>query len=99
MMERLPETLSDLTAPQPNGHAWDNMSMCKTCLRLQGEWTLKSYGREEGAFYQRCGCESDVPEGRQSRPRNWDTGIAVQLCRCCASILLPGGSRWNVWFC
>ena len=67
----------------------DNMSICQTCFGLHGEWTLRD-SPQPVIFYQRCRCDFAVPEGRQSHPANWDTGIAVQLCRCCASILLPG---------
>jgi hypothetical protein len=77
MDEDLLHNVFAFAAPKTDDIFWDNMSICQTCFELRGEWTLRGCSQPV-LFYQRCLCESAVPEvgnrthkiGMSARPRN-----------------------------
>jgi hypothetical protein len=67
------------------------MDLCRTCLVLRGPFFDSHNGCER---VQRCGCELREPLWNA-----FDYNCAAELCRCCASRVIPCGSKWSVFFC
>lgn len=65
-----------------------NLRICGTCFELYEEGPL--------ATSQLCACNS-----RREQPRwtGYDFNERAMLCRCCALIVVPSGSRWAPYFC
>ena len=84
MDKGLPHNFFAFTAPGTGGIAWDNMSICQTCFRLHGEWTLRglrkagcstSFGciRVPGLMAGGVGFYFRNTRPKCSRPRTWTT--------------------------
>jgi hypothetical protein len=67
------------------------MELCRKCLVLRGPFFDSHNGCER---VQRCGCEPRDPLWNA-----FDYNCAAELCRCCASRIIPCGSIWSVFFC
>ncbi len=67
------------------------MELCRECLVLRGPFFDSHNGCER---VQRCGCEPREPVWNA-----FDYNCAAELCRCCASRVIRGGSKWSVFFC
>jgi len=68
-------------------------SVCRRCGDLFGDVVLVS----GTAVTQHCRCD----RRRHDRPR-WerhDFNCVAELCWCCASTVIPSGSRWSSYFC
>jgi hypothetical protein len=68
------------------------LSVCRRCGVLRGDVVLsKGIG-----VTQRCRCDG----WRRDEPwERCDFNCVAELCWCCASAVIPSGSRWSSYFC
>jgi hypothetical protein len=75
------------------GYDVSGMWVCPKCATLRGP-AVHEYRDER--LVQQCACERRLH--RVDWP-GWDISAVAELCRCCARVVIPSGSRWSGFFC
>jgi len=80
---------------------YPDMMVCSTCFQIYGMGDFFSPRPEYGRHWQKCGCSDKVgmPENVDDKWPWKDFNKLVELCYCCGTVLIPSGSKWDVFFC